>query len=356
MASYSDGSSNAPLFSRTSSDTEKYIAAVSPEEVQWLTDIGLGRGIDNTKHNPWKYKSSFQVRTISESLDDIIGTDSGGVRKYFEKEILSTRSRQMNHKFSAAEPHATIQMSVDAVYSRGGAKSTIAVGEEIATRTISFRQGFHDLPLIKKSTENTDSETVTDPDIPVTCTPFEEKLSDWLLHQIHTRDKVSKFVEEPGALSSTAKLSRYLHENPKDDGQIIKDCLLFVEKTGVTHYVHSILLGAKRFRILTSSEYNSKVGVKAGVSAALVAKTSVSASSSWWQRKSSMDVEEMGKMVDGHVKRGIGGGEAVIGFQIVPIYTLVRSHHVREVLMKSLTEYYKTQGENKSSKYTHTLV
>ena len=342
MASNSDGSTNVPLLSFTSLDTEKYIAAVSAEEVQWLTDIGLGRGVDNTKHNPWKYKSSFQVREISPSLKNIIGTDSGGIRKYFEKEIMSTRSKQMHHNFSAAEPHATIQMSIDAVYLQGGAKSTIAVGEEIATRTISFRQGFHDLPPIKTSTGNTDS---VDLDI-----PFEEELSRWLLNKIHTRDKVPKFVEEPGALSST-ELSRYLHENP-NDGQIIKDCLLFVKQTGVTHYVHSILLGAKRFRILTSSEYNRKVGVKAGVSAAHVAKSSISASTSWWQNKSSVDVEEMGKMVDGHVKRGTGG-EAVIGFQLLPIHTLVRSNYVCEVLKKGITEYYKTQGENKSGKYTH---
>ena len=345
MANHSGESVHESLASHTSSETEKGRnipgPVVSPEEVQWLTDIGLGRGIDNTKHNPWKYKSSFQVRAISKSLDNIIGTDSGGIKKYFEKEILSTRSRQMHYNLSAAEPHATIQMSVDAVYSRGGAKSTIAAGEEIATRTISFRQGFHDLPPKLPG---------TDLDIPATSTYFEAALTCWLLERIHSRKKDSKYVAKPGARTNTDTLSRYLHENPEDD-QIIKDCLLFIEKTGVTHYVHSILLGAKRFRILTSSEYNRKVGVKAGVGAALVAKSSTSASSSWWQRRSSMNVEEIGKIVDGHVEPG-AGGEAVIGFQLLPIHTLVRSNYVCEVLKKGITEYYKTQRENKSSKYT----
>lgn len=237
MAS-SSGKSESTASTNTTSETNKTVAIVSPDEVQWLTDMGLGRGVDATKANLWKEKSSFQVQSISESLDNIIGTDEGGARNYFEREISSISSRQTELKLSVVEPHSAVEVGVEATFSQSVTKSRKSVGEEITTRTIAFRTNFDDLPL-----ERIDKETIlrcskfesakphqslilagkkdSSQDKPNVVKSFEEKLSDWLLDRLRIRGKAVESTEDTE--SSTAKVASFLCKESRDS--VASDCL-----------------------------------------------------------------------------------------------------------------------------------
>ena len=69
-----------------------------------------------------------------------------------------------------------------------------------------------------------------------------------------------------------------------------------------------------------------------------VAKASLSQSSLIQKRDSSLRVKEIGRIVDGGVQIGTSD-EAVIGFQLMPIHSLVRSYHIHESLKRALRDY-----------------
>ena len=349
---------------------EKIVPVVSPDEVQRLVDLGLGRGVDATTPQLWKEKSSFQVQSVSQSLGNIIGTDEGGAHHYYEREVLSISGRQTQLKLSVDEPNTSLHIGMDTLYSQNMSKSKRSVGEQVITRTISFRSNFDDLPLqciddkvlerrikfvaikpltsVTPPSENVSTEVKTD-----VVKSFEEELSDWLIDRIRGRgenveslDSEGTAPNHEGALkfdSSAAKLANYLNINTKEGNStciqaIVKDCLMFVKQTGVTHYVHSIQLGAMKFRVLNLTEYSKTIKVKGHLGVEGVAKSSIGHTSFSHKRDSSLNVKEIGKIVDGSVRKGTND-EAVIGFKLMPIHKLVRSYHVNEALRRALRDY-----------------
>ena len=360
---------------------EKTAPIISVDEVQWLTALGLGRGVDATKPNLWKEKSSFQVQLVSKSLDNIIATDEGGEHHYYEREVLSICSRQAGLKLSVHDPNTSIHMGMDTLYSQSLSKSKKSIGEQVITRTIFFRNTFDDLPLqhinekvlermIKhKDIVSQSSMTPTSPNVETEImsavdSSFEEKLSEWLLDRISGREESTVSASSSYALPKdaeikfgnfAARLSKYLHMEAERDNHekfqnVVRDCVLFIEITGVTHYVHSIQLGAMRFHVLNSMEYNKKVSIKGSVGVEKFAKTTLNLTASGEHKVSSksLSVKKIGQMTDGTVKRG-KGDEAVIGFKLMPIQRLVKSHHVNEALKQALQKYI-TKRAVKSSK------
>ena len=349
---------------------------VTRDEVQRLVDLGLGRGVDATKHHLWNDKSSFQVQYASESLDNIIGTDEGGLRHYYEREVSSVDSRQTQITLSVEDPNTSVHVGMDTLYSQNLNKTKRSVGEQVMTRTISFRSKFDDLPLHGQNISGKVLERRVKPvaaksQSPLTSTneeiskegegeteavkSFEEELSDWLIDRIrgrgeaidspHSEDTTSNHKDTALKFhSSTAKLAKYLNsarqcqENSDCFQAVISDCFMFVKQTGVTHYVHSIQLGAMKFRVLNSTEYNKKISVKGNLGAEGIAKSSIEQTMSSRNKKSSLNVKEIGKIVDGRVRKGTTD-EAVIGFQLMPIHKLVRSYHVNEALRRALRDY-----------------
>ena len=358
---------------------------VSPHEVQWLTDLGLGRGVDATKPNLWKEKSSFQVQTVSKSLSNVIGTHESGARKYFEREVLSISSRQTQLKLSVADPNTSLNIGVDAMYSQSVTKTNKSVGEEVATRTISFRRTFDELPRVTsaeillhegeeaaplleqlatavKQVETVPLMTAEKVTLEVADTSksgelsanevgFEERLCDWLIHRALIRGKKVDIVGRKQCNSIT-KLTHFLQTHDEDDHDcVVNDCLLFIKQLGVTHYVHTIQLGAKKFRVLSSTEFSQKVGVKGSVGAQRVAKlqSSISQTASKTRKNSSLQVEEIGKITNGAVRMGTSD-EAVISFRLMPIHTLITSEHVSKAMKRALRDYM-VERAIKSSKY-----
>ena len=146
------------------------------------------------------------------------------------------------------------------------------------------------------------------------------------------------------------KWRRPTHDE-EDHDCVANDCLLFIKQLGVTHYVHTIQLGAKKFRVLSSTEFSQKVGVKGSVGAQRVAKlqSSISQTASKTHKNSSLQVEEIGKITNGAVRMGTSD-EAVISFQLMPIHTLITSDHVSKAMKRALRDYM-VERAIKSSKY-----
>ena len=343
---------------------------VSPNEVQWLTDLGLGRGVDATKPNLWKEKSSFQVQAVSKSLNNIIGTQESGARKYFEREVLSISSRQTQLKLSVADPNTSFQIGVDAMYSQSVTKTNKSIGEEVVTRTISFRRGFNELPRIISAEVQLQEGAEAKPllqQLPTSIKPtntdllsvaekttcdgssiigtkedevrFEKQLCDWLVHRAVIRGKKMEISGKDQC--SITKLTHFLQTHDEEDHDCVaSDCLLFIKQLGVTHYIHTIQLGAMKFRVLSSTEFNQKVGVKGSMGAQKVAKlqSSISQTASMIHKNSFLQVEEIGKITNGTVQMGTSD-EAVISFRLMPIHTLITSEHVNKALKKALRDY-----------------
>ena len=284
--------------------------------------------------------------------------------------------------------HCSNHVGMDTLYSQSLSKSKKSIGEQVITRTISFHNTFDDLPL-----QDIDGmvleRRITYMDIraPFSLTPtaagpsvdtemktavvksFEEKLSEWLLDCIRGRGETVDSSDIKGASpndtkmkfnSSAAKLTKYLNMNAERQTafqEVVKDCYLFLEATGVTHYVHLIQLGAMKFRVLSSTEYNKKVGVKGNVGVEKVAKSTLGVSASSQKKTSSqyLSVKEIGRMTaDGTVKMGTRD-EAVIGFKLMPIQRLVMSYHISEALKQALRDYIVKRAV-KSSKYSYVTI
>ena len=331
-------------------DSMKCEPVVSPEEVQRLIDMGLGRGVDATSRSLWKQKSAFQVQSVASSLKNIIGTDEGSAHQYYEREVSSIIGRQTQIKGSIDEPHTTINVGMDTLHSQTLNKSRKSVGEQVITRTISFCSSFDNLPLQhiggkgseRSEVRSTDEASLT-PQSVSTSTDFEERLSDWLLDRIRGRgyDDFEEAMAGVKVDSSTAKLANYLEKKADDEAVVKKvddDCLMFLKHVGVTHYISSIRLGALKFRILTSTEYSKKVRVKGSMGVEGVAKASLSHSSLMQRHDSSLSMKEIGRIVGGTVRMR-SSEEAVIGFQLRPIHSLVRSFHIQESLKRALRDY-----------------
>ena len=346
-------------------ESNKLEPIISLDEVQRLVDLGIGRGIDATKPNLWRDKSSFQVQSVLQSLDNIIGTDEGGTRQYYEREVSSINSQQTQLKLSVDEPNMSVSIGMDTQFSKSVSKSKKSVGEQVVTRTISFRSDFDDLPLqfiddkvlkqkikyVAVTPQSSASTEVSELNTEV-IKSFEEKLSDWLLDRIRGRGENvgdsnaedTTPVHEDTTIkvdSSVTKIANYLHtcqENSNQFLEVVNDCFVFVKQMGVTHYVHSIRLGGMRFLVLSSTEYNKKITAQGSLGVEGVAKSSIGRASLSHNLSSSLKVKEIGNIVDGSVRKGTSD-EAVIGFQLMPIHKLVRSHHVNIALKKALRNY-----------------
>lgn len=359
--------------------TKEQDSVVTVDEVQRLIDLGLGRGLDATNPTPWKNKSSFQVREISPTLANIIGTEEGGAHQVYESEITSVSGQQANVKLSVDEPHGKVKIGMDGEASRSVSKSRKAAGEKVVTRTISFRADFDDLPLYcvdddlattrgKSSVTKVPFPTATSPtaamvaEEPISST-FEVRLCEWILDRIYARQDQAKEVaqssqkggenkafpvtrnDKPVADLSgdtpVSKLSDYLRSVPKGSPElqeIARDCYEFVTLLGITHYVYAIELGAVKFRVFTLAEYQKKFGGSGSVGVEGIVDVNVGGNYGKKNVLKSSRVREIGKINKGTVARGTRD-EAVIGIEIKPIHKLVQLRYIHLAMQQALKDY-----------------
>ena len=236
---------------------------IGKDEYKRLENLGLGRGVDVTKPYPWQSKSSFQVRKVDTDCENIIGTEESGQREFYEEEVSSVLTQQFNTNLTIEEPSNSLKISIGAEYSRSFAETRKAVGHKVMTRTASFQ------------TDSNDGD-------------FEEKLSEWMLERIATKRKWSLeqddgLIKLPEPGTSKEHLKMYLtdvarklaEEHPPEARQssnratekgayrgtweLLQGCYDYMEQVGITHYVHTVKLGAAEYEILNQETYNRKL-------------------------------------------------------------------------------------------------
>ena len=166
------------------------------DEGERFVDLGLGRGVDASDPNPWLNKTSFQVRNVLR--ENIIGTDEGSALHTYQKEVISAFTLQAQLKASIPVPQAPIAIGVDTEQSKSVASTKRVVGCKVLVRTISFREGFEDIPY----TEQLSYESQTEEKEKLLT--FEERLCRWIARRMGANKQLRE---------------RFKKEQPCDVGQ-----------------------------------------------------------------------------------------------------------------------------------------
>lgn len=336
-------------------EPKKPEGVIKDDECKRLEDLGLGRGVDVTKPYPWQSKSSFQVRKIDTDCKNIIGTEESGLREFYEEEVNSVLTQQFNTNLTIEEPSNSLAIGIGAEHSRSFAETRKAVGHKVMTRTASFQTDYRD-----------DS--------------FEEKLSEWILEHIATKQKWSlerdDLIELPRKELGTSKerLEMYLTdvasklakdfspETRKSSDraaekiayrrtwELLQGCYDYVEHVGITHYVHTIKLGAAQYEILTQETYDSKFTATPSFEVNKVAKAIVSASAGTSKNRTRKwkTVNSIGKIdpVNFTVKRE-APDEAVLEIELKPLHSLVHMRALQLALKWALERYIRRRESRK---------
>ena len=282
------------------------------------------------------------------------------------------QSQQSDLKASIAVPQAPFTIGVDAEHSRSVRTTRRAVGKKVINRTILFRADFEDLP----------QSTTTDPSaakmeaIPGSMTynvsmeelnqsvvnsqsnlTFEERLAKWILEYLHHKGEVAGEVEgkqpKPNfeiTGNPLDDIASVIHESTDDvRKKILSACREFVQFFRMTHYVSAIELGASEYRVLSETEYFSRMKAGGAFGVESLANLAISSSASWKKTKKASDLRRIGRIVNDLVERG-SYDEAVVGVSIQPISNLVRLRYLQLTLKKALLEYVETQGDSTGEK------
>lgn len=137
------------------------------------------------------------------------------------------------------------------------------------------------------------------------------------------------------------KIRHYLSSYQDKYEKFVSCAYNYIMKIRVTHYIDKITLGAAKFSTISNLKFSTegKAGFGAGVKQSGKAEASI-------QAKHERCVEhyrgkEIGKLDDVYGPRG----EGVIEYEISPIYTLVQTAKVKEILKDALTRYLERESE-----------
>jgi hypothetical protein len=343
---------------------------IKKEEELKFQDRGLGRGVDATNPTPWLNKRAIQVRKVF--FKDIIGTEEGNLYQGFVNEVESTRHFQTS--LSASVPaNQLVSLGIDSELSRSYSVSQKSVGRKIITRTISFQASFD------KSSQEGEEDN------------FERRLSNWIVRESDVKKEEKRFREgqEMGTSSRPNEVEKPQNkmleiaikgstgsEKKFSPEECFELCYDFVSTFSITHYVHSLELGASHYRVMSLEEYSTKFSNKAKLGAGQLADIALSNESSFRTKKYRNQTTKVGRMklipdddddnfkrkavkpvasddtehsttvsnpqgaisVEEEVIRG-SIGEAVVGVKLQPISSLVSNVKLRIQLQQALQKY-----------------
>ena len=374
---------------------------VSPTEVQYYHQLGLGRGVNVTHPDMWKTKTPFLVRKASPDLTNIIGTQECGVLESYETEVSTFSMHKQKLRLSLQNPTAPVKLGVDEQYSRSSTSTKLIKGEKIEKRTISFESQFDEVPLY----DSIDQAEIAVPEcfLEKDCDySFEENLASWLLKRIDDREKKAKEAEgtddtpesapkpveeqeeqpkddhentEKTAPNSVEKLAAKLKElnceyvkqlkkaekvskehagsapaecTPKNEtnwvDKMLDDCKTLIKYLDITHYVSAIKLGACYYSIVTTRTEQKTLGVGASVAAKSLVEGGMSGEYDKRTFHKSQKKRKIGRIENEDVT-----DEAVIGFEIQPLYKIVRIQFLQMLLRRAVMDYIHSK-EDASSK------
>ena len=342
----------ATLWSTTAVQTESK-TVVHESEIGHYHELGLGRGVNVTDPDMWKSKTPYLVReavfpgSTSEN-SNIIGTQDCGILERYCKEVSSFEMHQQKLWLSLDNPLASqVKIGIDEQSSRSSSSRNLIDGKKIESRTISFRFHFDDVPLY----DDIEQAAI---DAPLCFlqendnNKFEQDLANWFLKRFEDREKKSD-EDHSSEESSVAdkktpiqKLAEKLRNNKKKLKTFVSDCSAFLKYMGITHYISAIKLGACEYHVVTSKFEEKRLGSSASMVVGSLAKGGLSGI---LEKKFSFKREEEQKI--GRIENEKVTTEAVIGFEIQPLYKLVRIQYIQMALRKAIKVYIQSKDKSK---------
>ena len=280
-------------------------------EEKSFQDLGLGRGVDATNPTPWLNKRPLQIREVD--YNDIIGTEEGNLYQGFVNEVESTQHFQTN--LSASVPvNQLVNLGIDSELSRSYSVSQKSVGRKITTRTISFRAPFDKQNGIQEVTTSEHGQTETKKK----AQPFEDRLKEWIKKQSaeeeekrklqnwqkgnqdqHKGDRPNRDIKpqsELGQQDEKEVMIKLDDDFELTQGDCFDLCYKFVSTFSVTHYVHSLELGASYYRVMSLEEYSTKFSSKAKLGVGQLADIAIGNERSFNAKKYKSQTTKVGRM------------------------------------------------------------
>lgn len=285
--------------------------------------------MDATNPKPWLNKSAFQVRDVTK--DNIIGTEEGDLLQSFVNEVESTQ--QLQGTLGASVPLSElVSIGMDAELSRNYSASQKSIGRKIITRTISFRSDFDDIDDGKRAKVNLSKEKDSPRNIKRKQT-FENQLHTWIYNKL----KEKKIVQSINN-NRPHRGGRNMDEDELTQDVLVGYCYKFVCTYAITHYVHSLELGASHYRVMSSEEFATTFSSKTKLGVGQMADIAIGTEGYLGGRKVQSKTTMIGQISDhGGKSHSVSKGvtsknltvkrhtidEAVVGVKLQPISSLV---------------------------------
>ena len=297
-------------------------------ELKILEELGLGVAVDITAKHPWAIKSAFQAKSVLDANDLIVINESNQfLRTSHHVETYSEMQTGLESKFRP-DPSKRISVNIAADFHRSNTKSKTIIGTTVLTRTVAFRAKD---PTSRRQDDKED---------------FERHLHAWLQQQNLVSCKTCGKNPNPGS----CQCADYTYD-PKTNHYCIE---YLRELGGVTHYVSSITLGAKKYQIELNSTLFTSLSTATGISADAIASVSVKSKSTRKVFQSSSKEQLIGKIPEHDQARELlkfrTKGEAVVQCSYHSLANLVSNPDLREELDSGIQEYIDSQknGTGKS--------
>ena len=334
-------SENGPASSRhlqeqssTKTAKPKFKRAFKEDEIEHYIELGLGRGVSVTDPDMWKSKTTVQIRKPCK--DNIVGTQECGSLEAYKKEVSTFDTIQQKLSFSFGSLGASpVKIRLDEQFSKGFSSTKVIEGQRIETRTISFQSHFYDESLkadIDQAILLTDENFLHENDL-------EQKLGNWLKKCREKRTGKKLDFKDDDHKLAFLKLANQLERDGKLD-EVARDCSEFVEELGITHYISAIKLGACEHYFTISRSKQKHLGGGKSDKTGPLAGVGLSARFGKYFYFKGEEKRKMGRM---DKEKEEVTDEAVIGFEIQPLYELVRVPYIQSLLRKAVEVYIQSQ-------------
>lgn len=296
---------------------------INESETGYYSDLGLGLGVDATDPHPWTNKKSFRARYVT--FENLLGI-KGGILRAFSDEVKSVRDFQ-SHMKASVPTSEILSVGIDAEASRSYTVQKRSVGKKIVSRTIAFKSEFKNIPRFERT--ETDSGEIQP--------SFEKRLTGFI------EERTKKDVK---SLSMDALVDR---------------CFQFVENRAITHYVHSIELGACCYRTMSEEEFAANFGNSTSLGVERIAEIALTNSARVERYNFQDSVIIIGRMKkrDDEQYEEVEA-ESVVGLKFQSISSLlVNSAKLREAMEKAVRKYITKKGDSKCktcTNYTTSIV
>ena len=319
---------------------EPWEPSLTVEELKILEELGLGVAVDITVKQPWARKSAYQAKSVSHSDDLIVTNESNQFLRTSQQ--VETHSEMQAGLESSFRPYPSkpISVNIAAEFHRSNTRSKTIKGTTVLTRTIAFRARE---PTTRRQHDKKEE--------------FEKHLHTWL--QKNKLVSCQNCGGNPNPESCQCADCTY---DPKTNHYCI-DYLR--ELGGVTHYVSSITLGAKKYQIELNSTLFTSLSTATGISADSIASASVKTKSTRKVFQSSSKEQLIGKLPQ-HDQANLRDllkfrtkGEAVVQCTYNSLANLISNLCLRKQLDLAIQEYIDSQknGTRKSSHpFSHKLM